>query len=114
MPDFKPGDRVRIIADGEVVQLPDGLGVLLDDQANTAGRSLFPIDTFDVRPASSTGSEWAVVCDLPSGGRGALPNFPPFTGEEFTRRVAADHPGLNPAVYRRQVDRGPWEKAPDV
>lgn len=63
MPDeeLRPGQRVRVCADAEVVRLPNGqLGVLVDDgDGDHYGRTLFGIDVFEVHAVESGGSPGA-------------------------------------------------------
>jgi hypothetical protein len=53
---LRPGQRVRVCTDAEVVRLPNGqLGVLIDDEDGDH-YGLFGIDVFEVHAVESGGS----------------------------------------------------------
>lgn len=101
MTDLRPGQRVRVCADAEVVQMPNGrLGVLIDDRGHPVGQTLFDLAAFDVRPTDEPAEyQWSLGVD----GEYLV------SDESNVRHAATRDPAS--VVCRRTV--GPWEEAPD-
>lgn len=103
-PPLTVGQRVRIVADGEMVRLPGGrLGVLIDDRGAPAGQTLFDVSGFEVRTVDEPVEyEWSVV--YPGGDESDH-----YDNEHAAHKEATRSPSPGGVVHRRTV--GPWEVA---
>lgn len=117
MTDFQPGDRVRVVLDATIVQLASGgLGFEVDQPGTSWHRWINEVEGADIRPADSTRTEFAVAYGL-STDPGAGPEDAAgrhYYDEDDEAGAFEDAQWLKESgVFRRRVDVGPWEVAPD-
>lgn len=111
MPELRPGQRVRILADAVVVKLAGGggLGVQVDRPGSFLHDAAFGVGDVDVWPATYVESEWGV--ELEQGGYLHVQKGINSEDSEACARNIAGH--VEGAVVRsRRIVVGPWELAP--
>lgn len=115
MPEFQPGGGVRVVIDATIVRLASGgLGFEIDQPGTFWHGSVYRLDGNDVRPAANSHVEYAVAHGL-SEDEGAGPE------DAAGYRVCDDEAEAfkeaqwfrDSGVFRRRVDFGAWEVAPD-